>query len=107
MFKLLLSVSKAITPNLGNQELQFLGSIRHQLLFNICVRKLEQFSSYRVDTIKSQNLDYCFQFQRAITPINGNPKLRFLHSAYVNLLTISRKDDYWVKTTRWFIHDPS
>ena len=76
---------RAITPKLGNQELQFVRSAHQLMLFNICVKFPEDsLNGFQVIKRTLLNHKIYFQFQKTITPIIGNPELLFF--AYLNYL---------------------
>ena len=74
----IVNTQRAITPKVGKPELWFISSARRLMAFNICVKFHENMSSsFKVMEQTQKNVN----IQRAITPKEGNPELRFLCSA--------------------------
>ena len=46
------NIQKAVTPEVGKQELWFLCSVRCPVVIYICIKFLERVLSYRMDTAK-------------------------------------------------------
>ena len=71
----IVNIQRPITPKAGKPELPFMRSACCLMVFNICVKFLENMSSgFKVDR-KIVNT------QRAITPKVGKPELWFICSA--------------------------